>query len=222
MSHALEPRDQVDPADREGAKRTSFAGLEIAYDDRVLEPRPWTELQSWWAAELAVRRDGPILELYAGVGHIGLAAARIAGRPLVQVDVSPVACAFALANARRAGLEHRVRVRCAPVEALATEGSRWAVVTADPPYLPSADVRTHPHDPPLAVDGGPDGLGPARRCLSSIGAACAPGTPVLLQLRGERQAHQLTDQLTEPFELVGVRSVDEDRAVAHFVVRGRA
>src|SRR5690606_34915582 len=64
-----------------------IGGLTIAYDDRVLEPRPWTVLQSRWAAELA--RDvppGPILELFAGVGHIGLVAATACGRELVQVD----------------------------------------------------------------------------------------------------------------------------------------
>ena len=29
-----------------------FGGLRIAFDDRVLRPRPWTAAQSQWAGEL--------------------------------------------------------------------------------------------------------------------------------------------------------------------------
>ena len=32
--------------------KTSFGSLTISYDDRVLEPRPWTADQSHWAAEI--------------------------------------------------------------------------------------------------------------------------------------------------------------------------
>ena len=67
-----------------------FGGLSIRYDERVLEPRPWTTSQSRWAAELL--RDtppGPLLELCAGAGHIGLLAVAYQPRDLVMVDISP-------------------------------------------------------------------------------------------------------------------------------------
>ena len=51
--------------------------LEISYDQRVLEPRPWTAAQSRWASSLfRVLPPGPVLELCAGAGHIGLLAVR--------------------------------------------------------------------------------------------------------------------------------------------------
>ncbi|NLE98960.1 MAG: methyltransferase, partial [Propionibacterium sp.] len=69
-----------------------FDPLQIEYDERVLAPRPWTRMQSEWAAEIALRApDGPVLELCSGAGHIGLEAARLSGRALVCVDQNPAA-----------------------------------------------------------------------------------------------------------------------------------
>ena len=49
-------------------QQLSFQGLSISYDHHVLEPRPWTEAQSSWAAELLGDAPaGPVLELCAGV-----------------------------------------------------------------------------------------------------------------------------------------------------------
>ena len=46
-----------------------FEGLAIAYDERVLEPRPWTALQSRWAAELVGEAsDARLLELKSPAG----------------------------------------------------------------------------------------------------------------------------------------------------------
>ena len=57
-----------------------FGHLPIAFDERVLRPRPWTVAQSRWAAELLHDRPAPsaVLELCAGAGHIGLLALAMA------------------------------------------------------------------------------------------------------------------------------------------------
>mgnify|MGYP006200852771 CR=1 FL=1 len=94
------------------SRTLSFGPLRIAYDDRVLEPRPWTFAQSQWAAEIL--RDtppGPILELCSGAGQIGLAAALLTGRDVVLVDASEAACEISVRNAADAGLGGRVEVR---------------------------------------------------------------------------------------------------------------
>ena len=55
-----------------------FGGLTIAFDRRLLRPRPWTTLQSRWAAELLPSvPEGPVLE---GAGRASPPPAR---RPLV-------------------------------------------------------------------------------------------------------------------------------------------
>ena len=78
----------------------------------MLDARAWTLLQSEWAAALAAQAEpGPMLELCAGAGHIGLAAAVLAGRDLVQVEADEVAAGYAVRNAARAGWAARTQVR---------------------------------------------------------------------------------------------------------------
>src|SRR5690348_4110134 len=152
-----------------------FGPLTIEFDERVLAPRPWTLMQSEWAVELAASAPpGPLLEVCAGAGQIGLTAAVLADRDLVQVEADPVAAAFAERNAERAGWVHRVDVRVASLEQALRPGERFPIVLADPPYLPSAETSRWPDDPAAAIDGGPDGLAVLRSCLDVAASALAP------------------------------------------------
>ena len=56
-------------------RTAEYGPLSIAYDHRVLEPRPWTAAQSRWvSALLESAPPGPVLEICSGAGHIGLLA----------------------------------------------------------------------------------------------------------------------------------------------------
>lgn len=195
-----------------------FGPLRIAYDDRVLEPRPWTFAQSEWAAELlADAPPGRILELCSGAGQIGLAAAVLTGRDVVLVDASEAACEISVRNAADAGLGGRVDVRNGPMDAVLREDERFALVLADPPYIPSADTTAYPEDPLTAIDGGGDGLDLARLCLSVAAAHLEVGHEVLLQLRDLDQAHQLATEMRQgpgtPLEYVDARVVEDRGAL---------
>jgi release factor glutamine methyltransferase len=173
-------------------RTASFAHLAINWDERVLQPRDWVVLQSSWAAELLDDApSGPLLELCCGAGHIGLLAADLSGRPLVAVDLSPVACDYARRNADAAGLGDRVEVRCGDLADSLAEGEVFAVVVADPPWIPSAEVGTFPDDPLLAVDGGSDGLDVARAVITSAADHVVPGGSLLVQLGTAEQAATL-------------------------------
>jgi release factor glutamine methyltransferase len=169
-------------------------GLAVEYDESVLEPRPWTAAQARWAAELSPGLpDGPLLELCTGVGHIGLLAASLTGRDAVLVDASPSAVAFARRNARQLGAAGvTVEVRHGSMTEVLADDQRFPLVLADPPYLRSEDIHTYPDDPPVAVDGGPDGLSLARTCLRVAGRHLTDGGALLLQLRDAAQAEALT------------------------------
>lgn len=176
----------MQPDTRE-ARIVDFSGIEIAWDPRVLEPRPWTAAQAEWAAELA--RDapvGPLLELCCGAGQIGLLAARLSGRELVQVDRDEVAAGYARRNADRAGIPSDVRV--APMERALGVDETFSVIVADPPWLPTDQVSAFPDDPVTAVDGGADGLtlvvAAARVALEHL----APGGHIVLQVGNDAQA----------------------------------
>lgn len=167
-------------------------GLTIEYDDRVLEPRPWTALQSRWAVELlADAPDGPVLELCTGAGHIGLLVAAATQRHLVAVDLDPVACSFARHNAEGAGVAHHVEVRQGELATAVAPDEQFALVLADPPWVPSDQVGTFPEDPLTAIDGGPAGLDVARACIAAAVPCLIPGGSLLLQVGTDAQADEL-------------------------------
>ena len=197
-------------ADNEGdvQQTTTFGGLRIAYDDRLLAPRAWTALQSRWAADvLEDAPPGPVLELCSGAGHIGLLAISRQPRPLVCVDDSPVACSYARLNAESAGLAGLVDVRERDLDDAVAPDERFALVLADPPWVPSDQTHRHPEDPPAAIDGGPDGLDAARACLRVARPHLLPGGSILLQLGTREQASALERGLTD-LEITEVREGD--------------
>lgn len=173
-----------------------FGHLDIDFDDRVLTPRTWTVRQSEWAAKLAAELpDGPILELCSGAGQIGLLAAALTGRRLVCVDADPVACAFARANAERAGLVDVVEVREGSMEETQEPDERYWLVIADPPWVPTAQVGRYPEDPRTAIDGGADGMLVAERCLTTTARHLSPGGAAVLQLGTPGQADRLLEMV---------------------------
>lgn len=177
-------------------RTTTFGGRSIGYDERVLTPRPWTEAQSEWAREWLDRvPTGPVLEVCAGAGHIGLLAVAGTGRHLVQVDADLHACVWASRNARAWGVDSDIR-HGRMSEALLPD-ERFPLIIADPPYLTSDGVALFPDDPLTAIDGGADGLDLARECLTVIARHLCRGGVGLLQLRDEGQGRDLEADAAE-------------------------
>jgi methylase of polypeptide subunit release factors len=194
----------------------TFGGLMVPTAPDVLTPRPWTLVQCDWAVGLLGRcGPGPVLELFAGSGHIGSEVGRRTGRPVVLVDASLAACRLASATAAANGVV--AEVRCATVCAHEVDRARPALVLADPPYVPASDVSLFADDPVTAIDGGPDGLEPARVALHAAQHTVRAGVPMLLQLRGLQQVAAMDAWLATHHLECAVREVRcpaEDRAVA--------
>ena len=174
-----------------------FGGLRIAFDDRVLRPRTWTESQSRWAAELLPDLpEGDVLELCSGAGQIGLLAVSDSpDRRLVCVDVNPAAAELTSANAEAAGLRHRVEMRHGLISEVLAPGERFALIVADPPWVRRAETQRFPEDPLLAIDGGDDGLDVVRECVRAISEHLAEGGVALLQLGPGEQADAVSHLL---------------------------
>jgi len=192
-------------------EQVAFGPLTITFDARVLRPRPWTAAQSEWAAQLLEEAPaGPVLELCAGAGQIGLLAVHDGDRRLVCVDANPVASAYTLQNAAASGLGDRVEVRNGDLAAMVPEDERYALVVADPPWVPAADTSRFPEDPLLAIDGGADGTTVAVACVEVAARYLLPGASLLLQLGNVEQvdaiagtvalAHGMTLDSTRVFE----------------------
>lgn len=190
-----------------------FGGLAIAFDDRVLRPRPWTLAQSQWAAELlADAPDGPVLELFAGVGHIGLAALAGSDRDLVLVDLNPAAVELARRNLAMAGLADQASVREGRIDEVLRPQESFALIIADPPWVPTDGIGEFPDDPSIAIDGGADGLDLARTCCAVIDRHLASGGSAVVQLGTTQQAdvldRYLAGELGSALRVVETRSYE--------------
>jgi release factor glutamine methyltransferase len=198
--------------------QSTFGPIEVTHDERVLTPRAWTLAQSEWAVELAADLPpGPILELCAGAGQIGLAAAVMTGRPLVLIEADPVAAGYCRTNAEAAGRSDSVEIRCEPLETAIRPHERWPLILADPPYLCTDDIGRFPEDPQRAIDGGRDGLYLISWCLAIASAHLLGGCPLLLQVAGPAQAKRAAELAVELGSglLVpdGLRVIDDERAI---------
>ncbi|WP_435745692.1 methyltransferase [Nocardioides sp. SYSU DS0663] len=183
-------------------EHVEFGPLTIGFDQRVLRPRPWTAAQSAWAAELLVEADpGPVLELCAGAGQIGLLAVHASDRRLVCVDANPVACAWTLQNAAAAGMADRVEVRQGDLAVMVPPSESYALVVADPPWVPAAETSRYPEDPLLAIDGGDDGLVVAAACVDVAAGRLARNGSLLIQLGTSEQVRAVDATLAADREL---------------------
>ncbi len=149
-----------------------FFGRTFRVDKRVLVPRPDTET----LVEVALDRTRHVsmsmraLDLCTGSGCVGVTLAR--ERPtsfVVATDLSPAAIDVARDNALRLGT-YNVACFVGDLFAAVDPRLRFDVITANPPYIPSAEISKLDADirdfePSLALDGGDDGLSIARRIV---------------------------------------------------------
>ena len=180
-----------------------FHGLAFAIDERVLIPRPETEL----LVDLAVQRVRAILtgsprppgtppvrvwDVGTGSGAIAVAIAveLRRGRYLDDVrltasDISPESLAVAVENAVAHGVADLIELVLADVVD-ASPMLPADVLVANLPYIPSDVIPSLPADvraePILALDGGLDGLDLVRRLLAGLPRATVPGGLALLEL----------------------------------------
>lgn len=171
-----------------------FYGREFAVNDRVLIPRPETELLVEEAlAHLRAKADPamPRKQLFtvfeAGVGSGAIActiAAELTGAIVEGTDASADALKVAELNARRLNVQSRCHFYAADVVKAGDVHSFDAVI-ANLPYIPSAEVPEKPdpagYEPRLALDGGPDGLNHYRKLLAAAPAMLRPGALLLME-----------------------------------------
>jgi release factor glutamine methyltransferase len=132
---------------------TEFFGRDFLVDDRVLIPRPETELLVE-AAIARIPRGARVADAGTGSGCIAVSLAH--ARPDLRVLAIDVSVA-ALAVARRNGARHLVASHLFD----AVRGELDAIVS-NPPYIPAADVEAlttevRDHEPRGALTPGPRG-----------------------------------------------------------------
>jgi release factor glutamine methyltransferase len=202
-----------------------FYGRSFKVDRRVLIPRPDTET----LVDVALARTEGVslsmraLDLCTGSGCVAITLAR--QRPTSRVhatDVSDGALEVARENALRLGA-YNVSFGRGDLYEAAPPGARFDVITANPPYIASAEVETLQADikdfePRLALDGGADGLTIAARVIAGAPAWLAPGGVLAIEI-GQGEAPDVVAR----FEASGFTDVTVTRDLARIerVVSGR-
>jgi release factor glutamine methyltransferase len=195
-------------------ERAYFRQLELVVDDRVLIPRPETEL----LVDLAQNRQR-VLDVGTGSGAIALAIAHEReGARVTGIDSSPDAIEVARLNAERTGLE---------VEFLIADlivGGPYDLIVSNPPYVRDSEwdalqPEIRFYEPREALLGGPDGLDVIRDLVAAATEVLSRGGMLGMEI-GQGQSRTV-----EPlFERAGLTHVDTIRDLAGIprVVTGRA
>jgi release factor glutamine methyltransferase len=164
-------------------QRTDFYGREFYVDDRVLIPRPETEL----LVEAAVKRaphDGRVIDVGAGSGAIAVSVA--IERPDLRVmagDASVDALAVTALNRTRLG----ARVELVASDVLSAIRGSFDMILSNPPYIPEGDmgglqVEVREHEPRRALTPGPAGTEIIERLLFQSKQQLAPGGRVMFEI----------------------------------------
>ncbi|MCD8053773.1 MAG: peptide chain release factor N(5)-glutamine methyltransferase [Lachnospiraceae bacterium] len=207
---------------------TEFMGLSFAVDTRVLIPRQDTEKlvelvldwaqgretsprvvdgklpggSSQQALDRAQKGEAPLraLDLCTGSGCIAVSLAKLGHfTSVVGADLSEEALAVARENGRRNGCENLTFRQSDLFQAFA--GERFEVITANPPYIPTAEIgklmpEVRDHDPRMALDGREDGLYFYRRLAAESPAHLTSGGRIFWEIgwnQGEDVRRMLTD-----------------------------
>lgn len=180
-----------------------FMGMELAATPAALVPRPETE-----CLVEALLAGGParrVLDLGTGSGAILIALlGRWPEAEGVGVDRSEAALRLARRNARRHGLAGRASFALSDWSEALAPAPGHDLAVCNPPYVRTADLagldpEVGRHEPRLALDGGADGLGPARAALAGLARVLRPGARVAFE--------------TDPPLWDGLRRLFEERGI---------
>ena len=172
-----------------------FCGLRIAINDGVFVPRRRSEFLVRQA--VAVAQHGPqrrrpvIVDLCCGSGAIGVAVvSALGGAELHAADIDTAAVACARQNVAPIGGQVYLGDLYDPLPARLR--GRVDVLVVNAPYVPTGEMALMPpearlHEPPIALDGGSDGVDVHRRVAAAAPGWLATGGKLLIET-SDRQA----------------------------------
>jgi len=178
--------------------RAAFRHLTLHVDERVLIPRPETEVLV--DLVLAVCRTGTVIDLGTGSGAIALALAtegafdRVIGTD-VSADALTVATLNASALGARAILEWRQGSWLAPLK-----GTRAQAIVSNPPYISfedALDASVRDWEPPVALLAADGGMAAIRTIVADAPAVLEPGGLLALEVDARRASVAVESVLSD-------------------------
>ena len=173
---------------------TEFYGHTFKVDERVLIPRPETEILVRQALSF-LREGDSVLDLCTGSGAVAISIACEAAKDksvtVTGIDISEDALTVARQNARL----NMANVNFIKSDLFENVRGKFNLITANPPYIKSEEIDTlerevRSYEPRIALDGGEDGLDFYRRIAQKIGRYLAKGGMLIMEC-GEGQAQEI-------------------------------
>ncbi len=172
---------------------TEFYGYKIKVDERVLIPRPETEL----LAELAIKtvEDGnKVLDLCTGSGCIAIAVRREVKDKEITVTAADIS-AEALELAKENAKANLAEIKFIESDLFEKVRGKFNLIVCNPPYIKSEDLaglqsEVKDHEPVPALDGGKDGLDFYRRLAAEAPKHLVRGGTLLMEC-GAGQAQEI-------------------------------
>ena len=201
--------------------RQAFMGLEFICTENALVPRKETEILATAACSLLEQQILPmnirprVLDLCCGSGNVACAIAnKFPSCSVMGADLSCEAVELAQENAETLGCADRVTFRSGdlflPFE---SEEDFWSfdLITCNPPYITTGKWATLPaeireHEPKLAFDGGPLGVGVLWRLWQEAPRFLKPQGWLAFEV-GLGQAPQLLRRLGKSAQYCQVRGL---------------
>ncbi|SET07859.1 peptide chain release factor N(5)-glutamine methyltransferase [Anaerobranca gottschalkii] len=148
-------------------KEKGFMGLDFYVDQRVLIPRPDTEILVEWAIsymELNKISDFKTVDVGTGSGAIGISLAKYTGKKIYAVDLSIDSLEVAKLNSERLEVADKIKFFHGNLlEPLKKENIEVDLVVSNLPYIPEREYQTlqrevKEFEPYTALIGGESGL----------------------------------------------------------------
>lgn len=176
---------------------TDFYGYTIKVDERVLIPRPETELLVENALKY-IEESSKVLDLCTGSGAIAIAVKKQSKAEVTAIDVSLDALSLAKSNAQ---------INNAEIEFVESDlfssisNRKFDIIISNPPYIKSCDIsqlqkEVKDFEPIIALDGGEDGYD-FYRIIASNAKNYLNEKGILLLECGMGQAQAIKDMLTD-------------------------
>jgi release factor glutamine methyltransferase len=179
-------------------QKSDFFSREFYVDDRVLIPRPETEILVETALENA-GRQALVVDVGTGSGCIAISIERsVPGARVIGVDISAAALAVASINRRRLAS----RIMLVASDLLAAVPGPIDLIVSNPPYVAAGDLNglapeVRQYEPRLALTPGPQGLETIDRIAAEGREKLAPRGRLVMEVGYGQEA--------------GVRAVAKDR-----------
>lgn len=202
-----------------------FYGRMFSVDERVLVPRPETELAIEWAVRhlrAIGRENGTAADIGTGSGAIAITlAAELRDLGVYASDISADALAVARRNAARNKVFQHVTFLHGDLAEPLLPYAPFDCVVANLPYVPTAECAEAPDpvsfEPMLARDGGDDGLTYYRRFVPDLAKLIAPRGIAILEA-APSNAHRLEDLVRDALPGAGTETIRDYADLDRFVV----